>query len=131
MNPIYFDVPNGRRVEQYERDTTPDSRYTGRECRFVMACIAPDGQSYRVPFITTISPALLEAAKDAVKHFTNSELRVLGTDHQNGRIIIQSEGRYDFRVSVPVESIPASCVCQDDGSGPRVHQGAIAVKPLP
>ena len=131
MNPIYLDVPNGRRVEQYERDTTPDSRYTGRECRFVMACIAPDGQSYRMPFITTISPALLEAAKDAVKHFTNSELRVLGTDHQNARIIIQSERRYDFRVPLSVDPTPSSCVSQNDDSGPPVRQDAIVVKPVP
>ncbi len=45
------------------------------------------------PFQTTIPYSLLDAAKRAVLYHTNSQLEVIGTDHQTGRVIIRSPGQ--------------------------------------
>jgi hypothetical protein len=36
---------------------------------------------------------MLPVATRAVRYFTNTDLRVLGTDHATGRLIIQSIGQ--------------------------------------
>jgi hypothetical protein len=84
---------NADRLEErdHEIDVHNDG-YSARELRFVYECIHhPD--SLKGPFTTTLAPDMLPVATRAVRYFTNTDLRVLGTDHATGRLIIQSIGQ--------------------------------------
>src|SRR5438552_4160272 len=84
-------VTDADNLERREHAVAEDG-YTARELRFAYECVR-DPNSFRGPFTTTIAPAFLPIVQRAVHYFTNEQIRVLGTDHANGRLVIHSPGQ--------------------------------------